>query len=90
MGPKKDTKYLMGCSFFPVCARAEGPAEPAERGHHVSEGEPSGGAAEIQTAVGRQREGGDPAPQSDQATAAGPGRLLHQEPGAPGTAMFIF
>ena len=35
-----------------VCAYAEGPAEPAERGHCVSEGESAGGAAAVQAAVG--------------------------------------
>lgn len=68
-----------------VCLSVEGPAEPAERGHHVSEGEPPGGAAAVPAAVGRPGDGGDQAAQPDPPAAAGPGRLLHQEPGAAGT-----
>lgn len=71
--------------FVLMCV--EGPAEPAERGHPVSKGEPAGGAAAIQAAVGGPGDGGDQAAQSDQAAAAGPRRLLHQEPGAPGTRL---
>lgn len=66
------------------CVRAEGPAEPAERGHRVSEGQPAGGAAALPAAVGRPRDRGDPPAQPDPAAAAEPRRLLHQEPGAAG------
>lgn len=68
-----------------MCVLAEGSAEPAERGHRVSEGESAGGAAAVQAAVGRPGDGGDQTAQSDQTAAAGTRRLLHQEPGAPGT-----
>ena len=83
--------FIISRTFCPelvcvcVCVSPEGPAEPAECGHLVSEGESAGGAATVQAAVGWQGDCGDQAPQSDQAAAAGPRRLLHQEPGAPGT-----
>lgn len=72
-----------------LCPVSEGPAEPPERGPAVSEGQPAGGAAEVQTAVGGQGDSGDQAAQSDQAAAAGPGRLLHQDPRAAGRAEVI-
>lgn len=75
---------LKVCGVWCVCS--EGPAEPAERGHHVPEGEPARGAAALQAAVGRPGDGGDQAAQPDPAAPAGPRRLLHQEPGAPGRA----
>lgn len=56
-----------------VRSGAEGPAEPAERGHPVSEGESAGRAAALPAAVGRPRDGGDPAAQSDPTAAAEPG-----------------
>lgn len=68
-----------------ACVRVEGPAEPAECGHPISKGELASGAAAIQAAVGGPGDGGDQAAQSDQTAAAGSRRLLHQEPGAPGT-----
>ena len=43
---------LRVCVCVCVYVHAEGPAEPAERGHLVSEGESAGGAAAVQAAVG--------------------------------------
>lgn len=77
------TQLVHLCVF--VCVCAEGPAEPAECGHLVSEGESARGAAAVQAAVGRPGDSGDQAAQSDPTAAAGTRRLLHQEPGAPGT-----
>lgn len=74
--------FLSMCVF--VCMCAEGPAEPAERRHHVPEGELARGAAALQAAVGRPGDGGDQAAQPDPSAPAGPRRLLHEEPGAPG------
>lgn len=56
-----------------VRSGAEGPAEPAERGHPVPEGESARGAAALPAAVGRPRDGGDPAAQPDPTAAAEPG-----------------
>lgn len=70
------------CDYYFLAA--ERSAEPAECGHCVSEGQLAGGAAAVPPVVGRPRDGGDQAAQSDPTAAAEPRRLLHQEPGASG------